>query len=173
MERRQFERFLMATVAILLFVAMSCIFAMSPIAGQARTTVLTALGCSGALVYAYYWRISYSVHVTEPAHVPHHDEGEDRKRILGRAENIYDKIDARQVVIFYGAIVKPSALFERITETVELLVRTLIVRTSFTVVLPSEVSGGYFAVPLIRASRVILPTHEKCLRTSLNGIKII
>lgn len=153
MERRQLERFITATIAISCFVALSCIFALSPITGQARSIVLTILACSGALVYAYYWRISYAVHTLEPGYVPYHDEGDDRKRILTRAADIYDKIDPLQALIFFGAIVEPRRFFERITETVELLVRTLIVRTSLTLVLPIEVSSQDFALPLILQRR--------------------
>lgn len=83
-------------------------------------------------------------------------EGEltvDANEVVKAAQALLPELHASQAGVFYEAIVQPQRCFERITETVEPLVRSLLVKSAYTFQDPPYAAGRTVAIPLFMQRR--------------------
>lgn len=118
---------------------------------HARAFVLLALAALGS--YVTYWSISWRVHTSENVAERTLASEVDVQIAAAACVQLLARLHPIQVRAFYEGVVEPVSRFERITESVEPMVRSLRVTTAYTFQSPYEAAGRVLAVPLFLQPR--------------------
>lgn len=150
--RREVLRFGLGALTLAALLALISLFASGAGYGWTRRLLLSAVGLVAVASYITYWDVSLRVHTFPDPPEPNH-EPPNHNKVTDYAAALLKELDLGQVTVFFDAIVHPTYRFERITESVEPVIRSVQVRTSYTFQDPPATSGRVVALPLVLQRR--------------------
>lgn len=108
---------------------------------------------STLVCYGLYWRVSFAVHTAVHEHPSQTPFGVDIDQVKTAATELTSDIHLGEATFFLDAIGQPQLVFERATERVEPLIRSVEVTTGVVLRLPRYEFGTQLVVPLLMMKR--------------------
>ncbi len=139
--------------SLILLIATTLAVAFPQTGPTARFVFPFGLGIVGMFTYGLYWVSSWKVHTLEDATETGGVLTVDVEKVIKAGLDLQKELHFSQIGVFYESIVQPQSRFERITETVEPLVRSLLVKSAYTFQDPPYAAGRRIAIPLFLQPR--------------------
>lgn len=131
---------------------------------QVATLLLAAMSVVGCIVvFVVYVRVTFLYQTRSARPNGKRSLEFDTDEISSEADKIFRGLDAARVLLFYDLVAQPAGPTVRISESVEPMTRSILVRTTFTIAVPTDIGSGELVLPVKRQAKGKLETGLKFL----------
>ena len=117
-----------------------------------RAHAMVAVAAS-VVLYISYWRVSIKVHKSQHVHVAGMPFEVDKTQVADAASDIAQSMPLGEATYFVDVLATPNLVLERITESAEPLIRSVVVTTGVVVRKPRFDAGSLIVLPLLMVNR--------------------